>query len=125
MGRPEADSSSYDESFQPQEDQYEQTQADFSAHAYETSYDDPSQSQYGGTTVNNPQDQQPRQANQGYGGQPAQPSQFPPQGPQTSPMYTNGPRRPAHTHHKDHKQTQLSPRHTHHRAPLNFHPRAQ
>ncbi|KAJ6672560.1 DUF614 FAMILY PROTEIN-RELATED [Salix viminalis] len=88
MGRPEADSSSsYDESFQPQEHQYEQTQGDFSAHAYETSYDDPSQSQYGGTTVNNPQDQQPRQANQGYGGQPAQPSQFPPQGPQTSPMY--------------------------------------
>uniref|UniRef100_A0A6N2N2K1 Uncharacterized protein n=1 Tax=Salix viminalis TaxID=40686 RepID=A0A6N2N2K1_SALVM len=108
MGRPEADSSSYDESFQPQEDQYEQTQADFSAHAYETGYDDPSQSQYGDTTANNPQDQQqqpppppqqqqqqPPQANQGYGGQPAQPSQFPPQGPQTSPMYTNGPRRPA------------------------------
>ncbi|KAB5531882.1 hypothetical protein DKX38_018552 [Salix brachista] len=107
MGRPEADSSSYDESVQPQEDQYEQTQGDFSAHAYETSYDDPSQSQYGDTTANNPQDQQqppppppqqqqqPPQANQGYGGQPAQPSQFPPQGPQTSPMYSNGPRRPA------------------------------
>ncbi|KAJ6672561.1 DUF614 FAMILY PROTEIN-RELATED [Salix viminalis] len=109
MGRPEADSSSsYDESFQPQEHQYEQTQGDFSAHAYETGYDDPSQSQYGDTTANNPQDQQqqpppppqqqqqqPPQANQGYGGQPAQPSQFPPQGPQTSPMYTNGPRRPA------------------------------
>ncbi|KAJ6418473.1 hypothetical protein OIU84_001768 [Salix udensis] len=118
MGRPEADSSSYDESVQPEEDQYKQTQADFSAHAYETSYDDPSQSQYGDTTANNPQDQhqqpppppqqqqqpppppqqqqQPPQANHGgYGGQPAQPSQFPPQGPQTSPMYTNGPRRPA------------------------------
>ncbi|KAJ6418472.1 hypothetical protein OIU84_001767 [Salix udensis] len=94
MGRPEADSSSYDE----------QTQGDFPAHAYETSYDDPSQSQYGGTTANNPQDQQqqpppppqqPPQANHGYGGQPAQPSQFPPQGPQTSPMYTNGPSPPA------------------------------
>uniref|UniRef100_A0A6N2LLG9 Uncharacterized protein n=1 Tax=Salix viminalis TaxID=40686 RepID=A0A6N2LLG9_SALVM len=45
MGRPEADSSSsYDESVQPREHQYEQTQGDFSAHAYETSYDDPSQS---------------------------------------------------------------------------------
>ncbi|KAJ6749279.1 PROTEIN PLANT CADMIUM RESISTANCE 4-RELATED [Salix purpurea] len=75
MGRPEADSSSYDESVQPQEDQYEQTQGDFSAHAYETSYDDPGQSQ--------------------YGGQPAQPSQFPPQGPQTNPMYSTGPSPPA------------------------------
>ncbi|KAJ6765105.1 hypothetical protein OIU74_023901 [Salix koriyanagi] len=86
MGRPEADSSSYDESFQPQEDQYEQTQGDFSAHAYETSYDDPGQSHYGDTTANNPQDQQqqpppppqqqqqPPQANHGFGGQPAQPS---------------------------------------------------
>ncbi|KAG5234017.1 protein PLANT CADMIUM RESISTANCE [Salix suchowensis] len=73
MGRPEADSSSYDESFQPQEHHYEQTQGDFPAHAHETSYDDPSQSQ--------------------YGGQPAQPSQFPPQGSQTNPMYSTGPSR--------------------------------
>ncbi|KAJ6765106.1 DUF614 FAMILY PROTEIN-RELATED [Salix koriyanagi] len=75
MGRPEADSSSYDESFQPQEHHYEQTQGDFPAHAHETTYDDPGQSQ--------------------YGGQPAQPSQFPPQGPQTNPMYSTGPSPPA------------------------------
>ncbi|KAF9671423.1 hypothetical protein SADUNF_Sadunf12G0046100 [Salix dunnii] len=103
MGRPEADSSSY-ESVHPQEDQYEQTQGDFSSHEYETNYDDPSQSQYGDATANNPQDQQqppqqqqqpPPQANQGYGGQPAHPSQFPPQGRQTNPMYSNGPKQPA------------------------------
>ncbi|KAJ6359058.1 hypothetical protein OIU76_000715 [Salix suchowensis] len=75
MGRPEADSSSYDESFQPQEHHYEQTQGDFPAHAHETTYDDPSQSQ--------------------YGGQPAQPTQFPPQGAQTNPMYSTGPSPPA------------------------------
>uniref|UniRef100_A0A6N2NHY5 Uncharacterized protein n=1 Tax=Salix viminalis TaxID=40686 RepID=A0A6N2NHY5_SALVM len=69
MGRPEADSSSYDESFQPQEDQYEQTQADFSAHAYETSYDDPSQSH-------------PQMYNNG----PHQAANFPPQGPQQMPQ---------------------------------------
>ncbi|KAJ6749280.1 DUF614 FAMILY PROTEIN-RELATED [Salix purpurea] len=73
MGRPEADSSSYDGSV----------------------HNDPSQSQYGDTPAYNPQDQQPPQANQGYGGQPAQPSQFPPQGPQTNPMYSTGPSRPA------------------------------
>ncbi|KAL9334999.1 hypothetical protein Peur_072180 [Populus x canadensis] len=119
MGRPEADSSSY-ETDQPQEQHYEQTseatqtQDDFSSHAYATNYNDSSQqdhygSQYADTPANNPQDQQPPpppppqqqqqynppQANQGYGGQPAQPSQFPPQGPQTNPMYSNGPTRPA------------------------------
>ncbi|XP_061956362.1 uncharacterized protein LOC133678155 isoform X2 [Populus nigra] len=121
MGRPEADSSSY-ETDQPQEHHCEQTseatqtQDDFSSHAYATNYNDSSQrdhygSQYADTPANNPQDQQPPpppppqqqqqqqynppQANQGYGGQPAQPSQFPPQGPQTNPMYSNGPTRPA------------------------------
>ncbi|XP_011009998.1 PREDICTED: activating signal cointegrator 1 complex subunit 2 homolog isoform X2 [Populus euphratica] len=118
MGRPEADSSSY-ETDQPQEHHYEQTSEatqthDFSSHAYATNYNDSSQqdhygSQYADTSASNPQDQQPPpppppqqqqqynppQANQGYGGQPAQPSQFPPQGPQTNPMYSNGPTRPA------------------------------